>query len=327
LFIKLGIAPFHSWLVDVYRSISFPLLAFFAVLSKFSILILLIRLYFLTVSTIFVDITKIGWVTTTPAFIAVGEISFVWFVYLTILAVFSIAIGSFGMFFRSNIKVLFAYSSILNVGFIILNLSTATTIGLKFSWLYIVLYLLTTLIIFMLFEFLRIFSYNGTLNFNFLGQLQNHQNPGFVILIFNLLVLSLAGLPPFAGFFLKYFTIYNILFFDKFLLALVGVLLNLVALVGYLKFISALSFGINLEVGGLSQVFVNKKERFFYLLHKICEVNKIKIVFWKFTVDVLKIFVEIYLFVIIFVVSFNIFFLFYLDKLLYFLDYFLRVVV
>ena len=123
---KISIAPFHMWTPDVYQGAPTSITAFFAVVPKIAALAILIRVLF----------------------IAFYEISFIWQQILVFMSILSIFVGAFGALLQTSIKRLMAYSTISNVGYILLSLSLATSIGLESAIIYITVYSISSLGVF-----------------------------------------------------------------------------------------------------------------------------------------------------------------------------------
>ena len=123
---KLGAAPFHMWLPDVYEGVPTSITAIFAIVPK----IALLNLLYILSTTIFT--LKIGY----------------WENAIIYSALFSIFIGVFGALYQVKIKRILAYSAINHVGFLLLSLMSLNTLGLFAMYFYIITYILISITIF-----------------------------------------------------------------------------------------------------------------------------------------------------------------------------------
>ena len=209
---KISIAPFHMWTPDVYEGAPTSITAFFAVVPKIAAFAVLMRILF----------------------IAFVEISFIWQQILVFMAILSIFVGAFGALLQENIKRLMAYSTISNVGYVLLSLSLAKSIGLESSIIYITIYTISTLGVFAFILSMekdkillnKISSFSGLAK----------TNP-FYALSFTILLLSLAGLPPLAGFFAKFYIFRSLIIGDMLWIAVIGIFGSVISSYYYLKII------------------------------------------------------------------------------------------
>lgn len=178
---KLGVAPFHFWVADVYEGSPTSVTAFFSLVPKVALFLLVHRLLFDTLL----------------------PLSFLWQPILLQCAVISVALGTLGALFQRRLKRLIAYSTIGHNGFLMLALSSTVDFGVQALFTYIIVYLFTTACIFLF--VLNVRERGSTLEnptfYEAVGIIK--VNPllglGFAIPLF-----SLAGIPPFIGFFAKY---------------------------------------------------------------------------------------------------------------------------
>ena len=182
LIIKLGAAPFHLWSLDVYEGSPTISTFFFAVISKFSLFVLLTRLFF----TAFVTF-KISWT-----------------FYLVIIGVTSVLIGSLGGLHTKKLKTLLSYSSTTQIGYALLAFSSSDKCFAfeKLFFFLIFFFLLGLCLWFFLLSLILKTNYN---KYNKeLGDLVllNKSNSSLA-LAFTLTIFSIAGLPPLIGFLAK----------------------------------------------------------------------------------------------------------------------------
>jgi NADH-quinone oxidoreductase subunit N len=180
---KISAVPFHVWVPDVYEGSPTIITFFFSVVPKIVFLGFLIRL-----------LTQIFQFSVT---------NLIFYIIMS-AAIASLFLGSIVSIIQKKIKRLFAYSSIANVGFLLIGPSTVSLDGLNASLIYLFFYLLIIVILFYLFIAVRYVHNNLKMkNINELfGFLTNHSFIGLFLLI-NL--FSLIGIPPLAGFFGKFY--------------------------------------------------------------------------------------------------------------------------
>nr|WCH57909.1 NADH dehydrogenase subunit 2 [Hypnea nidulans] len=190
LLFKLSAAPFHMWSPDVYEGSPTSVTAFFSIMPKLSILSLLYR--FLIFS--FHDFINI------------------WYNVILMVVFLSILIGTLSAFSQTKWKRFFAYSSITHVGFFLLSVLLGDNESISNSILYVIIYLSTMLGIFSVVLSLRFFNYNYHYQTRYLDEVNNlsKTNPSIAI-IFSLILFSMAGVPPLAGFFAKFFVLLSAL--------------------------------------------------------------------------------------------------------------------
>ena len=212
---KISIAPFHMWTPDVYEGAPTSITAFFAVVPKIAAFAVLMRILFI-------------------AFI---EIAFIWQQILIVMSILSIFIGAFGALHQTGIKRLLAYSTIGNVGFVLLALSTTSSLGLESSIIYITIYTISTLGVFAFVLSMekeniildKISSFSG----------MSKSNP-FYAFSFTILLLSLAGLPPLAGFFAKFYIFKALVIGEMLWIAVIAILGSVISAYYYLKIVKTM---------------------------------------------------------------------------------------
>lgn len=231
---KISAAPFHFWTPDVYEGAPTPVTAFVSVASKAASFAVLIRF----LQAVF------------PATLTIGtvEIQDFWVALISTAAVLSMLIGNFVALSQKNIKRLLAYSSIAQAGYTLIGiaaLQTPTTEMLPAEVhqqaiaaiaFYMLMYTFTNLLAF---AAVVIFSQaTGSEQISDLGGL-SRRNP-WVALAMTIALLSLAGIPPAAGFFGKFFLFNAAVQSGLVWLAMVGVLNSIVALYYYLVVIKVI---------------------------------------------------------------------------------------
>lgn len=178
---KIAGAPFHIWVPDVYEGSPTPIVLFFAILPKLAILIFLVRFYLLFLS----------------------EMPSIWHISFFTSGILSVFWGTFAGLNQFNIKRLYAYSAIVNVGYLLLALSYGSTENLASVINYLIPYLFATCAVFfviLLFRKLDGRKIRSLVDYRFFFS-YNTLFAGLFCLVF----FSLAGIPPLVGFFTKFF--------------------------------------------------------------------------------------------------------------------------
>ncbi len=222
---KVSAAPFHFWTPDVYDGAPTVVTSFMATVVKAGAFIAFIRLFANTFSDI-----KVHW----QLFIAV----------ITALTLF---IGNITAVFQQSVKRMLAYSSIAQVGFMLLSLLTVNYIAKEGIILYIAVYNIATIGLFAILVKMKDFSFNG-----FIGMAQKYPVVAFSATIF---LLSLAGIPLTGGFLAKYYMIASVIQTGTyFWLVVFALLCATVSVYYYFRVIQAMYFkegtAQELNIGG-----------------------------------------------------------------------------
>lgn len=221
LLFKLSSAPFHMWAPDVYEGSPTSVTAFFTIIPKLAILSLLLRLLVFSFYDFLIFWQKI-------------------ILFCTML---SILIGTLNAFSQTKWKRFFAYSSINHVGFFLLALLTGNLEGISSTLLYLIIYIVTMLGIFSFITTFRLYNYPICYQTRYLQDLVilAKVNP---ILAFSITVIlfSMAGIPPLAGFFAKAFVLFSALKVNAWGITIVAVLLSCIACFYYIKLIKNMYF-------------------------------------------------------------------------------------
>ena len=239
LFIKLSIAPFHYWSLDVYEGSPNSTTFFFAVVPKMALFILLTRLCYTSFYQIFVDEFQL---------------------YFFILAVLSVFVGSLGGLEQRKLKTLLAYSSISHTGYLLLAFSTGTVEGMQMMFYYLVIYMISGLVFWSVYLFLRQKrQYYLNKSNKELGDLVllNESNP-ILALILATTLFSMAGIPPIVGFLAKVGVFLVVVNSSAYLIAVLSILLSVISTFYYIRLIKILYFE-NTLVGKLYLPIVTQK--------------------------------------------------------------------
>ena len=217
IFFKLGAAPFHFWLPDVYEGAPNNITSFFAIVPKIAFIGILIRLFF----DIFADI------------------SYFFEIFFYIISFLSMLLGSVSALQQNKIKRVLAYSSISHIGFIIIGFTSNMLTNISFILLYIIIYIITSI---------NLWTSYLAVNINhkpikYLTDLANiHNSNKLIAVILTLNIFSLAGIPPLAGFFSKLFIFYSAIQNNYFSLVFFGVFISILSSFYYLKMIKIIYF-------------------------------------------------------------------------------------
>lgn len=215
---KISAAPFHMWTPDVYEGAPTPVTAFFASAPKVAATALLVR----------VTIT------------AFGDQTFVWQQIVMVIALMSIIIGAVGAIGQNNLKRLLAYSSINNIGFLLIGLAAATAAGVSAMLVYLMIYVAMTLGGFICLMQLK--NRDGTVR-ETLGDIAGLSSTrpllAAAIAVF---MFSLAGIPPLFGFWGKLVVFNAAVAADLVPLAVLGIAASVIGAFYYLKVVKVMYF-------------------------------------------------------------------------------------
>ncbi len=214
---KMSIAPFHMWTPDVYEGSPTPVTAFFATAAKVAAVAITVRI----VITAFPGL-KPQW----QQIVVFG-------------AILSMALGSFAAIGQTNIKRLMAYSSIGHMGFALVGLATGDEQGVAGVMIYMAIYLLMSLGAFAAILSMRV----GDRYVENIGDLAGlARTNGFMAFVIATMMFSLAGIPPLAGFFAKWYVFVAAIKGGLYGLAVVGMLASTVAAFYYLRVVKIMYF-------------------------------------------------------------------------------------
>lgn len=214
---KVSAVPFHMWTPDVYEGAPTPVTAFFASAPKVAALAVFTRV----VLTAFPGVTHD------------------WQQIVAFVSIASMALGSFAAIGQKNIKRLMAYSSIGHMGFALVGLAAGTEQGAQGVLIYIAIYMVMTLGTFAIILTMRRNGQAVEQISDFAGL--SRTNPALAF-FFAMLLFSLAGIPPLAGFFAKWYVFVAAIQSGLFALAVLGVLSSVVGAFYYLSIVKTMYF-------------------------------------------------------------------------------------
>ena len=214
---KVSAVPFHMWTPDVYEGAPPPITAFFSIAPKIAAMLLLARVLLEPFGGLFVQ----------------------WQQVICFIAIASMTFGAFAAINQTNIKRLMAYSSIGHMGFVLVGLAAGTLAGLQAVLLYLTVYLFMNVGTFacilamkrddrMVEEINQLAGYSRT-------------NPRMTIAL-TIFMFSMAGIPPLAGFFGKYFVFKAAIDAELYTLSVIGLLASVVSAFYYLRIVKLMYF-------------------------------------------------------------------------------------
>ncbi len=214
---KFGVAPFHMWIPDVYQGAPTSVTLFIGTAPKLSAFAMTMRLL--------VD--------------GMGSLLHDWQQMMMILAVLSMAIGNIVAISQTNIKRMLAYSTIAHMGFLFLGMLSGTQSGYAGSMFYVIVYALMSMGSFGMIILLGRSGFESDKLDDFKGL--SDRSPWFAFLLM-MIMFSLAGVPPFVGFWAKWFVIKEVLDVGFVWLAGIAVVFSIVGAFYYLRIVKLLYF-------------------------------------------------------------------------------------
>lgn len=215
---KVSAAPFHMWTPDVYEGSPTPVTAFFATAPKLAAMGLFARV----------------------VFDAFGSVIGDWQQVVAVLAVISMYVGAFAAIGQTSIKRLMAYSSIAHMGFGLMGLAAGTQLGVETMLVYMAIYVTMNL---GTFSFILMMEHDGR-PIDTIDALQGYAKAqplrAFAMLV---LLFSLAGIPPFVGFFGKFYVLQAAMEANLTWLAVLAVIASVIGAYYYLRIVYYMYFG------------------------------------------------------------------------------------
>ena len=214
---KISAVPFHMWTPDVYEGAPTSVTALFAIVPKVAALALIIRLLFIP-------------------FAALQD---QWFEMMWFLCFLSMAVGAFAALRQDNIKRLMAYSSIGNMGYALIGIVAGGEVGISSVLIYLALYMVMTAGVFGIILCMRLEGVGVESISDLAGLSRNNPWLAYPLAI---LMFSMSGIPPMAGFFGKFMIFQAAVHSGLYVLAVFGVLTSVVAAYYYLRIIKVMFF-------------------------------------------------------------------------------------
>ena len=214
---KVSAVPFHMWTPDVYEGAPTSITAFFAIVPKLAATALIFRF----------------------CLEPFGKFDFEWTQIIFFLSVASMFLGAIAAIAQKSLKRLLAYSSIGHVGYVLIALVASSDQGVKSASIYMFMYLVMNIAVFAIILSLKksdeyvdkIFQLNGL----------SKTNP-ILSASLTIIMLSMAGIPPFMGFFGKFYIFFAAIESKLYLLAVLGVLASVISAFYYLRIIKNMYF-------------------------------------------------------------------------------------
>jgi NADH-quinone oxidoreductase subunit N len=214
---KISAVPFHMWAPDVYQGSPTSVTLFFTMVPKIAALTVFIRFLYV------------------PFLNLIDQ----WQMIIVFLSIASMLFGAIAAIGQTNIKRLIAYSSIGHIGYTLAGLASGTNEGIQSSIVYISIYIIMNLALFSCLLMLkRNNKYYEDIE-DLSGLSKNHPLLSLSLLV---ILFSLAGIPPLAGFFAKFYIFKAVIEQSMFFLAVVGLLSTVVAAFYYLRIIKIIYF-------------------------------------------------------------------------------------
>jgi len=214
---KISAVPFHMWAPDVYEGSPTPVTLFFSVVPKIAALTVFIRFLYVP----FINMMD------------------QWQPIIIFLSIASMIFGAIAAIGQKNLKRLIAYSSIGHIGYALAGLSVGTNEGLQSSIVYISIYIVMNLGFFSCLLMMK----KNDLYFETIEDLSGlSKNHPILSLCFLIVLFSLAGIPPLAGFFAKFYIFISVIEQSMYFLAIVGLLSTVIAAFYYLRIIKVIYF-------------------------------------------------------------------------------------
>jgi NADH-quinone oxidoreductase subunit N len=214
---KISAVPFHMWTPDVYEGAPTPVTAFFAAAPKLAAMALIIRVVIGAFEPVTAD----------------------WQQVIAFVAIASMVLGAFAAIGQTNIKRLMAYSSIGHMGFALVGLAAGSKVGIQGVMVYLVIYLAMTLGAFACILAMRRHD-QMVEDIDALAGLSRTQP--LVAFCLAAILFSLAGIPPLAGFFAKYYVFLAAIEKGFYVLAVIGVIASVVGAFYYLRIVKIMYF-------------------------------------------------------------------------------------
>lgn len=214
---KLGLVPFHMWIPDVYEGSQMP------------------------VVTIIATVTKIAALTFTIRFLIGGLVlaSPSWSTMLEFLGILSLFVGNIVAIAQTNIKRMLGYSTISHMGFVAFGLMCVTVEGVSATIFYTIAYVITTLLAFGILTVLSYGNYECQSIDDLKGLSRTHPVYAGLMLA---AMLSLAGIPPFIGFYAKFKILTAMVYTEHTAIAIYAVIMSLIGAFYYLRVIKVMYF-------------------------------------------------------------------------------------
>ncbi len=214
---KVSAVPFHMWTPDVYEGAPTSITSYFAVVPKVAGLAVLIKFMFIPFSNILSE----------------------WQLIIIFISIASMILGAVAAIVQKNIKRLLAYSSIGHVGYALAGVATGVISGYESSIIYISIYVVMNI---GAFSCLYLLKKNGEYRENISDLSGLSKKQPLLAISFLVILFSLAGIPPLAGFFAKFYVFTAVIEQKMYALAIIGLLTTVISAFYYLRIIKIIYF-------------------------------------------------------------------------------------
>jgi len=231
LLFKISAVPFHMWAPDAYEGAPTTITAYLSVASKAASFAFLLRIFY---------------------FGPLASARDSWVPLLSVVAVLTMTVGNLAAISQSNIKRLLAYSSISHAGYMLLGLIAGNETGIQGIEVYVLVYAFMNLGAFLVVIAMRRKNIIGEDLDDMAGLI--YKSPGYAILML-IFLLSLAGIPPTAGFLGKYYIFLSLIETHHYVLAVIGTLYVAVAIYYYFRVVKIMFVGELAEKAPLATSF------------------------------------------------------------------------
>ena len=214
---KVSAVPFHMWTPDVYEGAPTSVTSFFALIPKIAAITVFIRFMYV------------------PFLNVIDQ----WQIIIVFISIASMILGGTAAIGQKNIKRLMAYSSIGHMGYALAGLATGTNSGIQSTIIYLIIYLVMNLGAFgCIFMMRRENTFYENID-DLSGLSKNHP---LLALSFLIILFSLAGIPPLAGFFAKFYIFMSVIESQMYALAIIGLVTTVISAFYYLRIIKIIYF-------------------------------------------------------------------------------------
>jgi NADH-quinone oxidoreductase subunit N len=214
---KVSAVPFHMWTPDVYEGAPTSVTSFFALIPKIAAITVFIRFMYV------------------PFLNVIDQ----WQIIIVFISIASMILGGTAAIGQKNIKRLMAYSSIGHMGYALAGLAPGTHSGIQSTIIYLIIYLVMNLGAFgCIFMMRRENTFYENID-DLSGLSKNHP---LLALSFLVILFSLAGIPPLAGFFAKFYIFMSVIESQMYALAIIGLVTTVISAFYYLRIIKIIYF-------------------------------------------------------------------------------------
>lgn len=266
LFFKLALSPFHLWSPNVYEGSPSSSTFFFVVISKISIFVFLLKICY------------------------VSFYSFInnWQFYSIFVAILSILVGSIAALKQRKLKSLLAYSSISNMGLILISFSSGNFEGIKAVFYYFILYILSGLAIWSIFLIFKL--KNKQINEKFNKDLGDfillHESNSVLAYAFVITIFTVSGIPPMVGFLAKLSIFLTLIVSSMNFIAFISIVSSVISTFYYIRILKVIFFE-NVLIGKLFYPIHSKLtviQSFLFFLMLFFFVNPLMVNFFSYKV-------------------------------------------